>query len=224
MENILSATLLGIMLAFTTGPAFFMLIETSITKGFRAAISFDAGVISADVLFISLSLLTTNSLLQHLQNNPTLFIIAGFILMLYAAFSFHKDRKNRKIDISSTINLGANINYWKLYGKGFLLNAINVGSLAFWLGVIIVTIPKMNNNNWNIFLFFLIILLSYFSLNLLKILLAKKLRTKLTAENIHKSKQIIHIIIFIFGAVLFIQGIFPNTNPSLSSPTPLHSK
>ena len=35
----------GVLLSFMIGPVFFILIETSILKGFRAAFVFDLGVI-----------------------------------------------------------------------------------------------------------------------------------------------------------------------------------
>ena len=47
IEDIQAAIPLGFFLAFMIGPVFFMLIETSITKGVRAAIAFDIGVIIA---------------------------------------------------------------------------------------------------------------------------------------------------------------------------------
>jgi threonine/homoserine/homoserine lactone efflux protein len=41
INDILSAVPWGFLLAFTIGPVFFVLLETSISKGFRAAITFD---------------------------------------------------------------------------------------------------------------------------------------------------------------------------------------
>ena len=55
INEYLNAVLLGLGLAFMIGPVFFTLIETSISKGFRAALVFDLGVILADLIFISLS-------------------------------------------------------------------------------------------------------------------------------------------------------------------------
>ena len=43
--DVLLALPLGTLLAFTIGPVFFVLLETAITKGFRAAVAFDAGVL-----------------------------------------------------------------------------------------------------------------------------------------------------------------------------------
>ena len=52
LNDILSAIPWGILLAFTIGPVFFVLLETSITKGFRAALIFDVGVVLGDIVFI----------------------------------------------------------------------------------------------------------------------------------------------------------------------------
>ena len=58
-EIILYGITVGLTLAIPLGmgPAFFVLIETSITKGFRAALYFDLGVIIADIVFISIAYL-----------------------------------------------------------------------------------------------------------------------------------------------------------------------
>ncbi len=52
IQDILTAIPLGIFLSFLIGPVFFVLLETSAVKGFRAALAFDFGVILADIVFI----------------------------------------------------------------------------------------------------------------------------------------------------------------------------
>ena len=61
---------LGFFLSFMIGPVFFVLLETSITKGFRAALFFDLGVILADVFFISVAYLGSYRLIQSLKDDP----------------------------------------------------------------------------------------------------------------------------------------------------------
>ena len=51
-QDILTAIPLGIFLSFLIGPVFFVLLETSAVKGFRAALVFDLGVVFADIVFI----------------------------------------------------------------------------------------------------------------------------------------------------------------------------
>ena len=46
INDILTGLPWGIFLSFMIGPVFFILIETSITKGFRAALAFDLGIFS----------------------------------------------------------------------------------------------------------------------------------------------------------------------------------
>ena len=67
LNDILTAIPLGILLAFTIGPVFFVLLEISITKGFRAAMVFDLGVITADLIFILIAYFSTNQLLEKLN-------------------------------------------------------------------------------------------------------------------------------------------------------------
>ena len=43
-EDILRGIPFGLLLAFTIGPVFFVLLETSVTKGFKSALIFDLGV------------------------------------------------------------------------------------------------------------------------------------------------------------------------------------
>ena len=65
-DDIITAIPFGIILAFTIGPVFFVLLETSATKGFKSAIIFDLGVIFADIVFIALAFFSTNSILQKI--------------------------------------------------------------------------------------------------------------------------------------------------------------
>ena len=49
INDILAGLPWGLFLCFMVGPVFFILLETSITKGFRAAIVFDFGVVLGDI-------------------------------------------------------------------------------------------------------------------------------------------------------------------------------
>jgi len=63
-DDILTAIPFGIILAFTIGPVFFVLLETSATKGFKSALIFDSGVMLADIIFIFVAFFSTNKLLE----------------------------------------------------------------------------------------------------------------------------------------------------------------
>jgi len=68
-----NAFLIGFFMAFMIGPVFFMLIQTSILKGARAAIAFDLGVILGDITFILIAYYGSSSLLEKIKDDPRLF-------------------------------------------------------------------------------------------------------------------------------------------------------
>ena len=80
-------------------------------------------------------------------------------------------------------------NYFGLFFKGFLLNFINIGVLGFWMMIIITYGPQMNMETKRISVFFAAILGFYLLFDVAKILLAKQLKNKLTAQNIYKIRN-----------------------------------
>jgi len=212
LHDILTAIPLGILLAFTIGPVFFVLLETSITKGFRAAIVFDLGVICGDLIFILIAYFSTNQLLEKLKDDPSLFFIGGVIMLSYGIISFIKQKRTYKgqVEVDVKEDLNQPNNYLNLFFKGFLLNFINIGVLAFWMMIIISFGPKLNLEADRIIVFIATILLVYLIIDSIKIVIAKQLKSKLTPYIIYKIKSVISVILIIFGVFLMIQGFFPN--------------
>jgi len=96
-----------------------------------------------------------------------------------------------------------------MFIKGFLINFINIGVLVFWLGIIIITGPTLENNLNRFVVFFSTMIGVYFFTDLVKILLAKQLKKKLTPTRIVKVKKILGFILVICGLVLIIKGFLP---------------
>jgi len=207
IDDIQAAIPLGFFLAFMIGPVFFVLIETSVTKGFRAAVAFDAGVIIADIIFIGLAYFSSFQLLENLSNQPGLYVFGGTILTVYGLIVFLK--KPNRNDLKAQLSNSFKVNYIELFIKGFLLNFINVGVLIFWLGIIIVTGPSLENDINRFYVFFGSLILVYFITDLFKIVLAKQLKKQLTPVIILKIKKLLGIILIICGLVLITKGFLP---------------
>lgn len=203
IEDIQAAIPLGFLLSFMIGPVFFVLLETSATKGFRAGVSLDIGVLFADLVFLFIAYFSSYQLLENLSNEPGLFVFGGMILLVYGIVLFVKKPK-KKANLQATKG-----NYLGLFVKGFLLNFINIGVLAFWLGLIIVVGPSLDNSPDRMIVFFGTVLLVYFGTDLLKILLAKQLKRYLTQERIVLIKKGLGIVLIICGIVLIIKGFIP---------------
>jgi threonine/homoserine/homoserine lactone efflux protein len=205
IEDIQAAIPLGFLLAFMIGPVFFVLLETSATKGFRAGLFFDLGVILADIIFLTIAYFSSFQLLENLSNEPGLYVFGGVILLIYGLTTFF----NREFVKGRTDIKPRKGGYLSLFIKGFLLNFINIGVLVFWLGVIIIVGPSLDNNPNRIIVFFSTMLGAYLITDVFKILLAKQLRRKLTTERIRLVKKALGIVLVICGLVLIFKGFLP---------------
>ena len=210
IEDVRAAATLGFFLAFMIGPVFLMLIETSITKGVRAAITFNSGVVVADIIFITIAYLSSYQLLENLSNLPGLYVFGGSILSVYGLIILIK-KPNHK-EIQNEINNTTKVNYLQLFVKGFLLNFINIGVLVFWLGIVVVIGPSLENNLGRFVVFFSIVILAYFITDFVKIILAKQLKKNLTPSIIVKTKKILGVVLVFFGLILIIKGFLPKDN------------
>lgn len=207
-NEIKEAILIGFFLAFMIGPVFFMLIQTSIIKGARAAIAFDLGVILGDIVFILIAYFGSKSLLEKIKDDPRLFYIGGIILLVYGIITY-LDKSQKRAVQDETLVLPEKTNYIKLFIKGFLLNFINIGVLGFWLGMIVVVGSNLQMNPDKIFNYFSVILLSYLITDIGKITLAKQLKGYLTPKVTYKVKRAMGVLLMIFGVVLILKGFIP---------------
>jgi len=218
INDILSAIPLGFFLSFMIGPVFFVLLETSVVKGFRAAVMFDLGVVLADVIFILIAFFSSYRLIQSIKNDPALFIFGGLVMLTYGIISFVKNKNESKksIDEIDPKEL-AKTNYLTLFIKGFFLNFINIGVLGFWLAILITIGPQLELKAPRMITFFSTLILMYFITDIFKILLAKQLRSKLNPKNILLIKKFISIVLIICGVVLLSQAWFPREQKIVNS-------
>ena len=211
MDFFIQAFSIGFLLSVMVGPIFFLLLETSITKGFRAALTFDFGVVFGDFVFILIAYFSTNQILERLKDDPSLFVFGGVVMFLFGMISYIKQKKEyQKIcdEELQEIEIPKN-NYIGLFFKGFFLNVINIGILGFWMMVIITQGPRLQMIPSRVFTFFTATLIFYLAIDVVKIILAKQLKHRLTPVNIYKIKRVISFILIIFGVFFLLQGVFP---------------
>jgi len=201
--NYLTPISVGFFTAFIMGPVFWVLIETSITKGFRAAVAFDIGVVLADILFIVATYYGSVKLFLSESNKDGLFVLGGTIILLFGVYSWlTRSKEEEKIEVTESKH-----NYFGLAAKGFAINIFNVGVFIFWGGVTIVAGPSTGNDPLSFATFFAIVLLSYFITDLGKIVVAKQLKVFINEKTIVFVKSLLALILVISGIVLIIGGL-----------------
>ena len=209
MLEFLPAVPLGILLSFSFGPLFFILLETSISKGIKQAFFIDVGVVAADITFFSVAYFGASKLITE-ENQPALFILGGVLLSSYGLLSLFKTYKKRKKQQKGKVKVIETPNLFSLAVKGYLLNIINVAVLFFWTGVLFVIGPKFEMETGKIWLFFLATVSTYIIVNLCKYYFASKLKTKLTDSILYKMKQVLNLFVFVFGVYLVVSGSVPS--------------
>jgi|688.fasta_scaffold04786_5 threonine/homoserine/homoserine lactone efflux protein len=197
IESIVSGIGLGFVLSFLTGPVFFALIKTSIEKGFYAGVSLAGGVLVSDIFYVGISLYGTSYI--ALENAYRMQIgIAGssilFIIGLYYLF------KKVKVNYEQASSKRKNTGY---FIKGFLMCIFNPAILLYWLSVTSSVISISGEiKSSEIIPFFGSILITQFSLDVLKAYYANKLRYRIKERNIARLNRIAGVLILIFAVRL----------------------
>ena len=209
MTDFLPAIFLGIILAFTIGPVFFTILEISVSKGFKAAVFFNIGVVFSEIVFFAIAYASTSSLLESIQENPSWKILGGVLLSFYAGITLLGIYQNKTEEGPYSYDSDSESpNLIKNMVRGFLLNIINFAVLVFWILIVANYGPGFQDTEYKMFLFFLTIVGTYFSIDLGKIYLAQQLKSSLTRAVITKIKIVVNSVILIIGIVLIFKGFF----------------
>lgn len=199
---IFSAIVLGLMLSLVfIGPIFFLLIETSFTRGPKHALALDLGVITADILCIVASYYASGDLVKLIDKHPEFYRITAFIIFIYGIVMMVTKTKMHMPNEDKFINQ----NYLKTYLNGFLFNLLNVGVILFWL-VTVISVRNQYPETSEFLLYLGIVLATYLAIDLAKIILAKQFHYKLTDKLANKIRKIVGVILMVFSLFIFLQS------------------
>lgn len=215
LDLILKGVITGFILSVMIGPVFFVLLETSIRKGVRAGLALDFGVFISDIIYILIAFLFYNEvkLIAEGQSKETAKVIGGILFIIYGLFTFFKKPATIQLTTSKVREPADWKEYRILCLKGFLLNLANPLVIFYWFSVL-----SLGDSNQlkglgtqaTLLLFIIIILLTFFSIDILKILGAKQLRPFITNKLLKSLNQLIGIVFMVFGIVLLVQGFVKN--------------
>lgn len=205
----------GLLLSVMVGPAFFVLIETSIVKGVRSALFLDLGVLLSDIIYIIVAFFFFSEVtaLMESDNRFILKIVGGGFFVAFGLANLLKKKvpfpKGKPVIKPEDLTAS---NYLMLMLKGFTINLVNPGVLFYWLTLMSI-IPESPaylglNHEQNLMVYVVIILVTFFSVDVLKIIGAKKLKDVLTPTWMRVINLILGIILLLFGLMFLFQGVF----------------
>jgi threonine/homoserine/homoserine lactone efflux protein len=214
MAVIINGVIFGFLLSFLLGPAFFVLIETSIKKGFKSAVFLDIGILLSDAIYLLASLFVAEKINSWLNENSYIKYIAGSIFIILGLISIYRNYLNLKIENNQNNNLNrieANANNeiypFQLIIKGLGLNAINPGVLVFWIAACTYATNELNFEGVQLLYYFGTTLITMFCIDLLKIYYSSKLKKTLTNKTISLIGLIIGCLLIFFGIAVCLKDI-----------------
>lgn len=201
IEIILHGILLGLLLSVLVGATFFVLIETSISRGGRIALAMAIGIILSDLFCIIVAYLMTSEFIHTILEFEYLEHIAGLIFLAFGVRNvFFK--KVRYLHVSQLPN---RIGYFRSFVKGIVFNLINPAVIAFWLGAIILVGSKYHYSRFETFMYFGATLGTIFCTDIIKIYFSRKLRRLFTnPTSLKRMHQIIGVLLIFFGIGLIL--------------------
>ena len=209
-ELILKAIVTGFVLSIMIGPVFFLLLETSIRKGVRAALFFDLGVLVSDIIYISIAFFFYAAVAQFAkgENEAYLKMFGGLMFIIFGVITFIKSPKEHTAEDLGKQALSTRY-YLMLFIKGMILNMVNPMVIFYWFSVMSLGVNENSDLSFamQMIIYIGVILTVFFSIDVLKILGAKRLRPFITNSVLKSLNHITGSILALFGVVLLLQGI-----------------
>jgi threonine/homoserine/homoserine lactone efflux protein len=206
LKAVLTGLTLGFALALSVGPIIFTIIKQSLDNGHKGGFSFVAGVWVSDLLLVVLSNTLTAVVSSLDEHKKVVGALGGsFLILMGLYFAIFK-----KVTLARDID-GPQARFRKrdmarIFASGFIINTLNPGVIFFWLGNTTLLTARFTLNERIVV--FSICLLVNMSADVGKVMMADKLRSKLTVKMLSVINKIAGALLIIFGVALAYDVLF----------------
>lgn len=201
---IAEGALLGLTLAlfFGFGPAFFMLVQTSIHRGFWPAVLMAVGIFLNDVFMVFICLLGTVQVITEPDNYFWFGVASGLVLITFGFVTYNR-RAIASVPANDQLPLKVTGPHWFVYiAKGFVTNLVNPFVWIFWIGVVVGISARMAGNHLNLIYFFSSTLAVVLISDVVKAFAAYQIKQFVTSRFIQVLNRIVGAALVLFGLFL----------------------
>lgn len=198
LESMLKGLTFGLLLSISVGPVMFSSIKQSLNNGHRGGIAFILGVSVSDILLVLLTNIFTR-LFESLKTYKTEIGIAGCVFLVTVGLFFLFFKKVKVNEEGKQIFSFRKRDYIKIFFSGFFMNTLNPAVFIFWITT---TAATINHSIQDRIIIFSTCLAWVLGTDILKVMLAGKIRNRLTPHNIHILNRINGIVLIVFGFAL----------------------
>lgn len=205
LEAIIKGFGLGMILAVSVGPVIFTIIKQSINNGHKGGFSFVTGVWLSDIILVVISNMFSALVVEALEFKAQIGYVGGlFVVSLGIFYAFFKKVYFGEDNNVLLVQFGKKA-FTKAFMSGFLINTLNPSVMLFWL--INATAFAASNTRLERLLIFGVCIGVNILADIAKVMLAAKVRHRLTAHNIKIINRISGTILILFGLGI-LYGIY----------------
>jgi threonine/homoserine/homoserine lactone efflux protein len=205
-EAIIKGVGLGLILALSVGPVIFTILKQSINNGHRGGFSFVAGVWISDIVLVLVSNFFTQLVRELLEFKSLIgYIGSSFLIGMGIYYIFFK-KVNLNAAETKIIQRFSKSDFTRIALSGFFINTLNPSVILFWL-INATAFAATNTLSERIIIFSVCLLLNIIA-DILKVMMAGKIRESLTPRHILLINKISGSILVIFGLVLMYGAIY----------------
>ena len=199
LEALIKGITLGLLLSISVGPVIFSIIKQSLNNGHTGGMAFVFGVSASDIALATVSNMFTQ-LFRSISTHQTYIGIVGSVFLIVMGFYF---LFFKKVSVDA---MGKQVftqfrkrDMVKIFLSGFFMNILNPAVFLFWLTTSTTFINHTIQERLVIFITCLLLVLAG---DIAKVMLAGKIRNKLTPRNIHIINRVNGLILVFFGVAL----------------------
>lgn len=203
LPAIIGGLTLGLFMAISVGPTLFAVIRYSLNHSYKSGLAFIIGVSASDIMYVTLANLATPFLQFLHRYEKAMGYGGGALLVVVGLAGFLKKYKpKRPSNNVPTLSQG---HYLRIGLSGFLINTINPGVVINWLAAVTII---ATHGAWYRIIFFGTCLLLVLGIDVLKVVLADKIRRRLTLRLIMYLQKTSALVLLGFGLVLIAITFF----------------
>lgn len=201
LHPVFEGMILGITVSISLGPALVALLQTSIKHGIKTGIILALGIFTSDFFVVVGAYFGASQIVINPTTHIIFGLIGGMVLIIFGIISII-----RKVNLKEQVGVITEIKVkrpgvFRYYFKGFILNIANPGVWAFWITSVLAIASSYRGQKLAITIFFAGTLGTILTTDILKCILANKIKV---ANNPHVKLWINRIV----GSIFVLFGIF----------------
>ncbi len=196
---VLKGLALGFMLSITVGPVIFSIIKQSLNNGHKGGFAFIAGVSASDIAIVVVANFFTELFSNLLEYQTQIGIGGSCLLIALGVYVIFYKKVPVNPEGMHVIKTMRKRDYLKIFLSGFFMNILNPAVIGFWL--LTSTSLLLESSHYRLIVFTTcLVVVAVFDIT--KVMLAGRIRQKLTPHNIHIINRVSGLVLIGFGVAL----------------------